>query len=148
MASSNQSYDTAVEVRTGAFDSTMSYLLDQFTAWAAPRLRKLAAFLFAEFARGVIAVLLLGFALVAAIYGTIYFVGFLVEVLDIWLPHWAATGIVAALMLLPAGGAALIGLWQVSKMRSVRAGGSLAAKAGGLLWNLARGKQTQAGKPW
>ncbi|MFJ4649941.1 phage holin family protein [Nocardia sp. NPDC088792] len=120
MASYESGYRTAVEVRPGQFEQLLRLLLETALEWLRPRLERAARFLFAEVLRGVIVLAALGFALAAAAYGTIYFFAFLVELLSQWMPHWAALLTTSATMLVPAGCAALLGLWQLAKLRTVR----------------------------
>ncbi|MEV6768505.1 phage holin family protein [Nocardia sp. NPDC051030] len=133
MASYHNSYGTAVEVPPGTFERAIRYLLAEFSAWLGPRLHRAGKFLFAELVRGLIAAAMLGFAAIAAIYGTIYFFSFLVELLSQWMPHWAALLTTSSIMLVPAAIAALIGVWQIFKMRSVRTTAAVAAQAGGAI---------------
>lgn len=138
MASNQTSYRTAVDVPPSPFERAVKQLLAEFTAWLAPRMQRAGRIVLAELLRAVIAAAALGFALVAAIYGTIYFFSFLVEVLGQWMPHWAALGVTSAIMLVPAGLAALVGLWQIFKMRSVRVAASAAVGAGTALRGFTR----------
>lgn len=138
MASYQPTYTTTVEIRPSSFERMVRYLLAQLSAWLRPRLHRAGKFLLAELVRGVIATVALGFALVAAIYGLSYFFSFLTEVLTRWMPHWAALLIIATAMLAPAGIAALIGVWQLYKMRTVRATALVTAQAGAVIWTLTR----------
>ncbi|GAB0106931.1 hypothetical protein JMUB6875_59210 [Nocardia sp. JMUB6875] len=91
-----------------------------FIAWLAPELRRLGKFIVAELARGAFVLAALGFAAIAALGGAVYFLNFLTEALAQWMPHWAALLTTAATLLIPAGLAALLALWQFSRMRTVR----------------------------
>lgn len=93
------------------------------------RLHRAGKLFLAELVRGVIALAALGFALTAAAYGTVYFFRFLTELLAQWMPRWAALLTTSGLMLIPAGLAALFGLRQLHRMRSVRATATFAAQA-------------------
>lgn len=140
MADYNHYYGTAVDVRPSPVERALAWLIAQITAWAEPKLRKIGKFFFAELVRGSIALAFLGFALVAAIYGGFYLLDFTVETLSNWLPHWVSVGIVASVLLVPAGIAAVIGLWQVAKMKTVRTGVAILAQFAAVLWTLTRGK--------
>lgn len=144
MANYDHYYGTAVDVRPSPVERALHWAIAKFTAWAGPKLRKAGKFLFAEFVRGAIALAFLGFALAAGIYGAFYLLDFLVDVIDNWVPHWAALGIISAVLLVPAGIAALIGLWQVSKMKTVRTGVAVVVQFGVLVWTLARGKKRES----
>lgn len=130
MASYQSGYSTTVELRPGAFERLLRYAGALLLAWLGPKVEKAARFLFKEFVRGAVAAAALVFAVIAAAYGLAYFFSFLVDVLDMRLPHWAALLITAGGMLIPAGLAALFALWQLYKMRTVRATVAGAAYAG------------------
>ncbi|MFB7716993.1 phage holin family protein [Nocardia sp. NPDC056100] len=130
MAGDQTSYRTAIAARPSEPERILRLLLAEFTAWAGPTLYRAGKFALAELARGVIALAALGFAVVAAAYGIVYFFRFLTELLANWMPHWAALLTTSTLMLIPAGLAALFGLWQIYRMRSVRATVTAAVRAG------------------
>ncbi|WP_067546279.1 hypothetical protein [Nocardia crassostreae] len=120
MASYNQFYGSEIDLRPTPVERLLRYATARLSAWAGPKLRKAGRFLFAELVRGVVALAFLGFALAAAIYGIVYFLGSVTDLLGTWMPHWGALAIVSAALLIPAGIAEAIGLWQVSKMRLMR----------------------------
>ncbi|MFE3189646.1 phage holin family protein [Nocardia sp. NPDC059240] len=125
MAVHNHTYDSAIELRPNPVERLLRHLVSRFAAWAGPKLRAAGKFVLTELIRGVIAAALLGFALVAAIYGASYFIDFLIGVLDTRLPHWASLLITATALLIPAGAATLLGLWQLSTMKTARAGAGI-----------------------
>jgi hypothetical protein len=57
-------------------------------------------------------------ALVVVLYSSFFFFFFLADLLDIWLPRWAASAIVFGGMLLFAGLAAFLGFRRVKKIRA------------------------------
>jgi hypothetical protein len=57
-------------------------------------------------------------ALVVVLYSSFFFFFFLADLLDIWLPRWAASGIVFGGMLLFAGFAAYLGFRRVRKIHA------------------------------
>ncbi|WP_067813128.1 phage holin family protein [Nocardia inohanensis] len=144
MASYRNGYSTAVDTRPGAFERLLRHLGAQLMAWLGPKVERAARLLFKEFVRGAIAVAALVFAVIAAAYGLAYFFSFLVDLLDMRLPHWAALLITAAGMLIPAGIAALLALWQLYKMRTVRATVAGAAYAGTTARTYLRGTRSGA----
>ncbi|WP_327145068.1 phage holin family protein [Nocardia sp. NBC_01327] len=129
MATDHSGYSTALEPQPSPIEQIVRILLAELSAWLGPRLYRAGKFLAAEVARGVIALTALGFALIAAAYGTVYFFRFLTELFAQWMPNWAALLTTSALMLIPAGIAAIFGIWQVYRMRTVRATASAAAAA-------------------
>ncbi|MCU1647021.1 MAG: phage holin family protein [Nocardia sp.] len=138
MATDQAGYSTAIEPQPSPIEQIVRILLAELSAWLGPRLYRAGKFLAAEVARGVIALAALSFALIAAIYGTIYFFRFLTELFAQWMPNWAALLTTSALMLIPAGIAALFGIWQIYRMRTVRATASAATVAGSAAWAFAR----------
>ncbi|MET9486857.1 phage holin family protein [Nocardia sp. NPDC006630] len=138
MATDHSGYSTALEPQPSPIEQIVRILLAELAAWLGPKLYRAGKFLAAEVARGVIALATLGFALVAAAYGTIYFFRFLTELFTQWMPNWAALLTTSALMLIPAGIAALVGIWQVHRMRTVRATASAAAAVGSAARTFAR----------
>lgn len=129
MAGEQTGDNTAIEPQPGQFEQITRQLLAEFTAWAGPRLHRAGKFFIAELVRGAIALAALSFALIAATYGTVYFFRFLTELLAQWMPRWAALLSTSGLMLIPAGIAAVFGLWQLYRMRSVRATATAATRA-------------------
>ncbi|WP_067700409.1 phage holin family protein [Nocardia jejuensis] len=143
MASYRSSYGTAAEEpgspdNLGGVEEAARLLLSELITYLAPRVRRARKFLITELIRVSIAVAALAFALVAGVYGTIYFFAFLTELFTRWMPHWAALGAVAAIMLVPAAGAAVLGLWQIYRMRTVRAATGAAAQASAVVRDFAR----------
>ncbi|MEU0544485.1 phage holin family protein [Nocardia sp. NPDC005978] len=134
----HHNYGTALRIPPSPFERAARELFAEFTAWLAPRAHRARKAVLAELARAVFVMATLGFALVAAAYGTIYFFAFLVELLGQWMPHWAALGLTSAIMLVPAGIAALLGVWQIFRLRSVRAARGAAGAANAALVRFGR----------
>ncbi|WP_067573102.1 phage holin family protein [Nocardia acidivorans] len=130
MTGDQTDYGTAIEPQPGQFEQFPRLLFAEFAAWAGPRLHRAGKLLRAEFIRGVIGLAALGFALIAAAYGTVYFLRFLTELLTRWMPRWAALLSTSGLLLIPAAVAALFGLWQLHRLRSVRVTAAVAVRAG------------------
>ncbi|MBL1078937.1 phage holin family protein [Nocardia sp. 2] len=128
MAGYTRSYDGVAEVRPGPVERVVIHLVAKLGAWAGPALRRAGAVVLREAVRAVIVLTLLGFASAAVFFGGFYLLGALVELLDTWMPRWAALGLTSTALFLPAGAAALLGLWQLTKLRTVRAGAGLAAR--------------------
>ncbi|NNH70948.1 hypothetical protein HLB23_13935 [Nocardia uniformis] len=133
-----------IEVRPSPVERLARYLLTQLAAWLGPKLQRMASFLFEEFRRGLLAAALLGFALVAAVYGAFYLIDLAIVALDMWLPHWASLSIIAGALLLPALIAATLGVWQLSRMKLVRGTVAGLAQVGVLLWSLTRPMPAEA----
>lgn len=147
MADHQHTYGTALQTPPGPFERAARELFAEFTRWLAPRARRAGRAVRAELTRAAFIVAALGFALIAAAYGTIYFFAFVVELLGQWMPHWAALGLTSAMMLIPAGLAALVGVWRIFRLRSVRAARSAAGAASTAFTNLGR-RNTKGVKPF
>lgn len=71
-----------------------------------------------EVKKGLIGSVFFIVALVILLFSTFYFFFFLAEMLNIWLPRWAAFLIVFGAMLLTAVVFAGLGVWRVTKIRA------------------------------
>ncbi|GAB2702107.1 phage holin family protein [Nocardia thraciensis] len=76
--------------RIGGVRIPVEQALRHSAARPGPRLRRLRSYLFAELRRIGLAAVLLGFALVATVYGSVYLTAGLAELSDRWMPHWTS----------------------------------------------------------